>query len=195
MKKFLMVIIFVIVFIGAVGGSFLFVKNSYNVDNKNAQNNNNSQTTNTIEENVINEHIVETNRFSTDWKWSSSILSEFPDDERYHMKLDPDPWIMYNVIDNEEVYKEYAERMSSVLPQEIDFNKNFVILLTGEEGKEAPDLEIVDFSHNEDNGTLNIILKEEVDPSQNCYLQYNAWYAVVNDRSLLRPATKIIIED
>lgn len=194
MKKVMIVICCLIVFIGAVCVGFLFTKNNYNIDNKNEIVENKQENE---EKSEISELIVETNRFATDWEWNSSILADFPNDARYHIKKDIDVNLMYNVIDNEDVYKEYADRMNNTLPQEVNFNENFVILLTTEEYKTGPeeDLEIADITHNEDGGTMNIILKPRSNPREFAYLNYNAWYAIVNDRSLLRDSVKIIIEE
>lgn len=194
--KIVVIISLVIVFVLVVVGSFLYVKNvDTTSDTQNTATNAEAEQNNEVKK-VSNEHIVETHRFSTDWEWNESILQEFPDDERYHIKKDNDVNLMYNVIDSEEVYKEYTEKISSVLPENVDFNENFVILLTTEEFKLGPeeDLEIADITHSEDDGTMNIVLREREEPRENAYLNYNAWYAIVNDRSLLRSAVNIIIE-
>lgn len=193
-RKIVIFICCLIVFIGATGGSFWYVKNSYNNDSENIITEDKEDGKKVI---TKNEHIVETNRFLTDWEFDRSIVEAFPHDNRYRMTPDFNLRLMYNVIDNEEVYKEYAERMNGNLPKEVDFNKNFVILITAEESKDGPkeDLEISDITHTEDDSTMNIVLKPKENPAEYAYMFHNAWYAIVNDKSLLRGVIKVIIED
>ncbi len=192
-KKIILIVIFIIVFLGAVGGSFMYVKNLGKADN--------SGDKTSIKKNKVNEHIVETNRFATIGEWNSfqngGIMEAFPDDSRYHMKKSAKSGAFYNVIDSEEVYKEYAKRLETILPEGVDFSKNFVVLVYNDDFKsfeEEGDLVIVDICENEDGGTMNIVLREREEPSPFACDTYNAWYAVINDRSLLRPATDVVIE-
>lgn len=72
MKKVMIFVSFLLVFICAGVGSFLFVKNTYNTtDNKNEIIENREESK---KENRKNEHIIDTNRFATDWEWNNSIV-------------------------------------------------------------------------------------------------------------------------
>lgn len=195
-KKIIIIVVFIIAFLFAFGGSFMYVKNLDKADNSGDE-----ASTKQNKGSKVNEHIVETNRFATTGEWNSfqngGIMEAFPDDSRYHMKKSSKSGAFYNVIDSEEVYKEYAKRLETILPEEVDFSKNFVVLIFNEDFKsfeEEGDLVIVDICENEDGGTMNIVLREREEPSPFAYMTYNAWYAVINDRSLLRPATDIVIE-
>lgn len=196
MKKILIVLVFVIVFLCAVGGSYMYVRK---LDETGGTRGSTGSKNN--EGMKVNEHIVETNRFATIGEWNSSqeggLLETFPDDNRYHMVKSNESGALFKVIDSAEVYKEYVDRISYELPKDIDFSKNFFVLVFNEDFKsfnKKADFVIADITHSEDNGTMNIVLRERENPSDFAYETYNAWYAVINDISLLRPATNVILE-
>lgn len=198
MKKIVIGIVFVLVFLCAVGGSYMYVKK---LDETGGTSGLTGSKKENKEEMKVNEHIVETNRFATIGEWNSfhdgGLLETFPDDDRYHMAKSNESGALFNVIDSAEVYKEYVNRIAYELPKDVDFSKNFVVLVYNEDFKsfnEKADFVIADITHSEDDGTMNIVFRERENPSEYNYWTYNAWYAVINDRSLLRPASNVILE-
>ncbi len=107
------------------------------------------------------------------------------------MIWDSDTSLYYKIISNKEDYNKYYERIYLFNNNDIDFEKNSIIIVVNENERESFETDLIIYDVNTEEITTNIILKQRENPR--AYCNNNIFCAIVS-KSLIKDAIDVKIQ-
>lgn len=107
------------------------------------------------------------------------------------MIWDSDTRLYYKIISNKEDYNKYYERIYLFNNNDIDFEKNNIIIVVNENERESFETDLIIYDVNTEETTTNIVLKQRENPR--AYCDNNIFCAIVS-KSLIKDAIDVKIQ-